>query len=261
MALDFSIKAVRGGSKISPVLEALEQQRMRYGLERKLTFNMMKIFSDIGKTAKYEYQQRESISLTSSIIGGKIRSVLEPHYRTVIENFGVRVFSYKKQESQFEEQIRVFLKTLGFTAIDNISNATRQILIRAITNGQLDGIGPDAISRNILEVMDGDFSRRRAITVARTETHSAASFANHAIAQASNLPDLQKQWVSTSDGRTRSHHASMNGVKIPMDDDFIVPIDGVQYRMSRPSDPRGGAANTINCRCVLIYVEPDDVII
>ena len=45
-----------------------------------------------------------------------------------------------------------------------------------------------------------------------------------------------------------------------MDEDFIVNVNGIEYRMQHPSDPRGGAVNNINCRCVLAYVMPDDIV-
>ena len=76
-----------------------------------------------------------------------------------------------------------------------------------------------------------------------------------------NIPDLQKQWVSTSDDRTRSHHSAMNGTKIQMDEDFVVNVKGISYNMARPSDPRGGAVNVVNCRCVLLYVSPEDDVV
>jgi len=75
------------------------------------------------------------------------------------------------------------------------------------------------------------------------------------------IPELQKQWVSVSDDRTRGGHSAMNGTIIPMNEDFQVPSDFGPVSMARPGDSRGGAANTINCRCVLLYVSPEDDII
>ena len=46
-----------------------------------------------------------------------------------------------------------------------------------------------------------------------------------------------------------------------MDEDFIVPYKGVDYAMGFAGDPRGGPANVINCRCVIVYFEDEDVII
>ena len=61
-----------------------------------------------------------------------------------------------------------------------------------------------------------------------------------------------------SDLRAREWHTAMNGVEVELDEDFIVPHNGIQYRMGYTGDPRGGAANVINCRCVTLYVTPED---
>ena len=53
----------------------------------------------------------------------------------------------------------------------------------------------------------------------------------------------------------------MNGVTVGLEDDFIVPYKGVEYRMKHAGDPRGGPANIINCRCVILYLEPDDKLV
>ena len=80
------------------------------------------------------------------------------------------------------------------------------------------------------------------------------------MAESFNLP-MKKRWISTNDNRTRSHHRAMNGTTVDLDDDFIVSYKGVEYRMKHAGDPRGGPANIINCRCVILYLEPDDQII
>ena len=45
-----------------------------------------------------------------------------------------------------------------------------------------------------------------------------------------------------------------------MDEDFIVPYKGANYKMGYAGDPRGGPANVINCRCVIVYFEEEDVV-
>jgi hypothetical protein len=109
--------------------------------------------------------------------------------------------------------------------------------------------------------MSGGFSKYRAHMIARTETHSAAGFANHAVAKNSGVMGLFKQWVATADDRTRKHHHQVDGQKVPIDDDFIVPYKGIPYRMAYVGDPRGGAGNVINCRCVILYLAPDDEVV
>ena len=66
-----------------------------------------------------------------------------------------------------------------------------------------------------------------------------------------------KRWASTNDGRTRSHHSAANGQQRPMNEDFIVGGAPMAYA----GDPKGGARNVINCRCVIIYADEQDVVL
>jgi uncharacterized protein with gpF-like domain len=249
------------GITISARKEIVEQNRVRLGYERKLRLNLITAFAEFGAEAQAEYELRQQISIAERGIEEKLRSVLEPHYRSVIDEFGLRILRYRKNESQFETLIRRYLVEFGSIAITNIAATTRRRITQIIVRGEKEGLGVAAIGRDIFQAMRGGFSKIRAATIARTETHAAASYASHKVAETLSLPELQKQWVSVNDPRTRSHHTIMNGVKVPMDEDFIVPYNGVEFRMARPGDPRGGAANVINCRCALIYVMPEDDVI
>ena len=55
------------------------------------------------------------------------------------------------------------------------------------------------IGKNIRDALDGAFTRYRANTIARTETHSAASYANHQVNASLNIPNQMKRWVAVSD--------------------------------------------------------------
>ena len=249
------------GITISARKEVIEQNRVRLGYERKLRLNLITAFAEFGAEAQAEYELRQQIGVSERNIEVKLRSVLEPHYRSVIDEFGLRILRYRKNESQFETLIRRYLIDYGAFAITSIATTTRKRITQLILAGEAEGKGVAVIASEIFDAMRGGFSKIRAATIARTETHNAASYANHAVAKTLNIPELQKQWVAVNDPRTRGHHTVMNGVRVPMDEDFIVPYDGINYRMSRPADPRGGAGNVINCRCALIYVSPEDDVI
>jgi uncharacterized protein with gpF-like domain len=164
----------------------------------------------------------------------------------------------QKQDSQFEVLIRDYMRIFGLMAVKNIANTTRKKLVEVMLMADAEAMGVAFVADAIYQSTRGQYTQLRSATISRTETHNAASYANHSIAKSLNLPDLQKQWVSVSDDRTRSNHAQMNGKIVPMDEDFEVPSDFGNRLMSRPADPRGGAANVINCRCVLLYVTPED---
>ena len=253
--------APRGRIKFSARKEVIEQQRLRQSFERKLSFSLINQFAEIGSIARTEYLQRQAVDLSSQLISQRIALILEPHYRTVIEAFGLRMLREQKQESQFETLIRSYYNVFGLEAVRLISLSTSRRLLRVMIANELDGLGVAVIADSIFEAMRGQYAKNRAAVIARTETHNAASYANNEVAKTMNIPDLEKQWVSVSDDRTRSAHAAMNGVVVPMDEDFQVPSDFGPRPMSRPSDPRGGPANTINCRCVLLYITPEDEVV
>lgn len=57
-----------------------------------------------------------------------------------------------------------------------------------------------------------------------------------------------KKWVSMVDSRTRDSHQAAHGQTVPVGTDFT--INGMP--MAFPGDPRGGVAETYNCRCVIL---------
>jgi len=250
-----------GGVRYNARREITEQLRLRQSFERKLSLNLITEFAKIGDMARREYLERSSIELSGTLIEGRLLRVLEPHYRSVIEAFGLRMLRNQKQDSQFELLIRDYMRISGLGAVKKISDTTRKDLVRVMLEADKDGLGVRYVANQIFKSTRGNYSKSRSATISRTETHNAASYANHSVAKEMNIPNLQKQWVSVTDDRTRSKHATLNGTIIPMDEDFEVPTNFGTALMNRPGDSRGGAANVVNCRCVLLYVQPEDTVI
>jgi len=244
--------------RISIRREYIEQNRLRLGFERKLRLQLQTLFAEIGQQAETEYRQANQIVLVGRDLPARLKILLDSHYRAVIEAFGLRIVANQKQETQFELIMREFITLYGAIRVTQISATTMKQINRVISAGALEGLGVSVIARNIFESLRGSFSRIRSATIARTETHTAASYANHAVNASLKIPNQVKRWVSTRDDRARSWHTAMNGTEVPLDEDFIVPHNGVDWRMAYTGDPRGGAANVINCRCVTLYVTPED---
>ena len=97
-----------GGEKYNARREITEQNRLRQSYERKLTLNLITKFAEIGDIARREYLERRSIELTGTLIEGQLIKILEPHYRSVIEEFGLRILRFQKQDSQFEILVNNF---------------------------------------------------------------------------------------------------------------------------------------------------------
>ena len=168
-------------------------------------------------------------------------------------------FSKILEESQFEILIREYYAAFGLTAVTTISNTTVNRLTKVMLAMEAEGLGVAVIADEIFQSMRGAFSRNRAAVIARTETHNVASFANHSYhtTLSDNLGiNMMKRWCSVADERTRSFHADANGQTVNMEGDFLVGGAPMKYA----GDQRGGAKNVINCRCVILYVDENDVV-
>ena len=150
------------------------------------------------------------------------------------------------------------LTTSAEIADTTIASATA-VIIQQMKISQY--IAPDkyipSISRMIAKKIGGNGAKSRAMTIARTETHKAANvsqFTRAEMAATDSGLDVRIEWISTNDGRVRDSHRSTNGKIIAMGDSFNVNGAKMKY----PSDPSGGAANVINCRCVLGYHVPEE---
>tara|TARA_R100000951_G_scaffold116401_2_gene128050 strand:- start:2930 stop:4504 length:1575 start_codon:yes stop_codon:yes gene_type:complete len=141
--------------------------------------------------------------------------------------------------------------------LSNMSQGYGRSIIKDVLQLREDGQNLQQISKQIRTKYRG-INKSRAATIARTETHGATGAAQDSYHRsvANNYGIImKKQWVSTSDARTRRNHSAMNGTIIEMEEDFLMP-DGA--RMSHVGDSKGGAANVVNCRCVILYVDADD---
>ncbi|WP_367139601.1 phage minor head protein [Saccharothrix sp. HUAS TT1] len=95
----------------------------------------------------------------------------------------------------------------------------------------------------------------RAETIARTEALAAVNAGAHAsgLARIDVLGEpLRKRWLATRDTRTRPAHRDVDGTTVDADAPFTVGGEQLLY----PHDPRGSAAATVNCRCLVLWLDP-----
>jgi len=245
-----------GGKRINVGKEFAEQNRLRKSYERKLRRQVQGYFKQIYNDVADLYEQDLPFTpvLTRDI---RLQSILQSHYRQVINAFGERQLrNLQKQDTQFEQIYEDYVRSVGAERVVGIKRATRGIIQRVINANKDEGVA--VIAREIRQKGQpfDSLNRYRSATIARTETHNAASFANDRVARSLNIPDMQKRWTATNDPRTRTTHAQASGQTVPMDEDFTVGGRAMAYA----GDPRGGASNVINCRCVIVYVTPEDVV-
>lgn len=98
-----------------------------------------------------------------------------------------------------------------------------------------------------------NFSEFRADTIARTETHLAATMGDRAGATAlGRYGPVEHVWVAVQDGRTREDHLEAHDQVQSFNDEFIVGGE----RLLHPGD--GGPEQSINCRCWEDYLFAGD---
>ena len=157
-----------------------------------------------------------------------------------------------------------YMNTTGGTRITQINRFSKAYVLaklRPILNqGIQEGLPVQEIARNIvrdIEEYSGNLARYRADRIVRTEIIGSANRASMASVESAGIKDMVlKRWLPANQPeRTRETHMQMfDHPAIPLDDFFDVPtLDGGTEKMAYPGDPNGSAANTISCRCVVIF--------
>lgn len=107
---------------------------------------------------------------------------------------------------------------------------------------------------NMAKRLKGTIERSMAdsVRIARTETTRIEAAARIDVGKQGEKLGfvMMKEWVATSDDRTREEHLEANGQIVPIDEPFVVGGEDMMY----PGDWSMGASasNTINCRCTVI---------
>lgn len=127
-------------------------------------------------------------------------------------------------------------------------------LTSSLTEGSLLGEGIDALRDRVLDLFTSSESRAR--TIARTTVVGSANGATHEAYETvqETIGPLLKEWIATSDERTRETHWDADGQTVEYAEPFEVGDDLLDY----PGDPSGSAAEIINCRCAVAYHEAEN---
>lgn len=148
-----------------------------------------------------------------------------------------------------------YLKLHMLEFVSGITDTMRQdilnILQKAVENGW-------SIDETVNELSKTSLMAARAVVIARTEINRAANV-GHTIAAQSLPYEVDKKWVAAVDHRTRHSHRLINNHQVSETGYFEVqtPKGGTE-QMLFPGDPDASAANTVNCRCRVIYIPKRD---
>ena len=116
-----------------------------------------------------------------------------------------------------------------------------------VLQGILRGESMDKIADRLAEVIG--MNLRSAISAARTMVTSAENKGRQdGFERAAAMGIiLEREWIATSDGRTRDWHRELDGVTVGVDEPFENAIGKIMY----PGDPSANGANVWNCRCTI----------
>ncbi len=221
---------------------------------------LAKSYLDNGNDSKFQgisqdHEKRLVVILTelSRITNQTFRSIGIISIKSVFDTLDTSI------ESQILGVLAANVLTTSAEIADTTIASASAVIIQQMQISQ--NIAPDkyipSISRMIAKKIGGNNAKSRAMTIARTETHKAANvsqFTRAEMAATDSGLDVQIEWISTNDGRVRDSHRSTNGQIVAIGEKFNVGGTKMKY----PSDPSGGAANVINCRCVLGYHVPEE---
>tara|TARA_Y100000004_G_scaffold61143_1_gene68450 strand:+ start:1821 stop:2636 length:816 start_codon:yes stop_codon:yes gene_type:complete len=264
------IRTFRRG-RVNARREVARQLRIRTNLEKQYYKRLNTLFRRFVnvRTGLYREYGIYNVGVAQRALNEELLPTTLAHYRRVFRTI------YDSNNEIYDrgtkdEEIFVMGRSLDFEKLVNDYFRTRTLILSGISariarridsiikKGRADDLTLTQIAREITNKVI-PLTRSRAALIARTETHNAASYASHQYHdQVRNDLGIKmlKRWTATNDERTRSAHSQANGQTVDMDEKFTVGGTQMEYA----GDPAGGAANTVNCRCVIIYVDEDDIV-
>ena len=117
-----------------------------------------------------------------------------------------------------------------------------------VLNGIIQGESMDKIANRLQSVTA--MTAKAAIRNARTAVTSAENKGrlDSMVELEKHGAILEKQWLATSDSRTRDWHRELNGKTAGINEAFENAMGEIRY----PGDPQAKPANVYNCRCTLL---------
>lgn len=235
-------------------------------------------YSKIRRSAQADLRKYERIGVKIFTEALKLQAVPNPSplpmqkayvdfYTTVFVDSAKKEFNRIRQDNKEKAFIPddFFLNTwrewikdwvllnLG-TLIVDVTETTLKKVQEILALGVEQGLNPFQIERLLLEQIP-DIKRARAI--ARTESTRAFNEGKKKSAQDwanQTGTNLWKIWIHGGAKEPRIQHIQAQDKPIPASSFFIFTTKGVQVLMDKPGDINGGAAQTVNCSCVVVYV-------
>ena len=244
------------------------QQRLQDRVERRYIRELEKEFRQTMKQTAKHFEETGNVKVDDEH-AKRIGNILKSEAATTIEVFTDHIREALKdtigphvvkteRDSLVERLFQEWMRTRGMeTAEDDIASSTRRQIARMVAQGREAGEGTSEIARRINSRIN-HMSRLRSETIARTESHAAANYAQTEAIKDAGVK-ARKEWISARDDRTRDgldsefDHVAANGQAVELDEPFQINGESLMF----PGDPAGSAGNVINCRCATGFIVDD----
>lgn len=132
--------------------------------------------------------------------------------------------------------------------LKHCNNELKYQAMAEINKGLENGYTYTQTAKNLKKRFGKDISKT--YQIARTESHRVVETSKfETMEEISKEVKMTKTWHTVKDERVRSTHAPMEGVTIPIEEDFDLPSGASCPRPGETGDP----AEDINCRCFLSF--------
>jgi len=208
------------------------------------------VYKDTGTTELFSFKLDEHQA--------KMSDILEREWTRAATMSGERIIGAAKCihgnqyirksdiQDEFMAAVQSFISLQALSRVTGLTDTTVDYVRNRISVGIAAGFSVDEIASGI-RLIAPSISKYRSMMISRTESHSAYNFGTQAGAESSGLI-LQKEWISSNDGRTRDDRFDHREA-----DGEVASLNGYFYdtggRLMYPGDPSGRAGNVIHCRC------------
>ena len=194
--------------------------------------------------------------VAAQVNGNAMKVVLSEMYLKVIQQEAQYEYLHLVSEqkaapilpiSDWLRRARNFIALESSKAITQITATTRNQVKKVLKEAAVAGSSIQDTAKTLRTTITGA-SRKRAITIARTELIGSMNAGAYAGALSTGLR-LDKVWLATHDKRTRDTHNEADGQRVDLNAAFNVGGDSARY----PGDPGLSAAERIRCRCTCVF--------
>lgn len=223
-------------------------------LERENYLMMSKVFIDFAIDIDLQVNKLDLFTIDFSNFTRSVKRTLFKMYNNSSSKtvqWCRTLFGWKLEGNAIDairnKSMEEFNKKLSASRVTSITETTRSIMNKYITESQAKGINTNEMAKGLCEkVME--MSDSRAKTIARTETSYAVNNTTHITAVEAGMST--KTWLHVGGGKEdRNSHLALDGKTIKIDEKFNVG----GYSASCPHDGSLPAKESINCYCIAIY--------